>query len=141
MYSSQNLYQSGVKQYISIQKIMESDRYLFIKGRAQSYGTGMFIVFDKNSSKSFVLQDDDFKKIGVKDNMISPLYFWPNEILTDGRMVCNFEIMDLKTIFKEVNSSSKFLLHHKFQQLKNVVESSKMDDNPILFLIKLKDNK
>lgn len=138
MYSSFNSYQAGLHQYMTIQKIMESDRYLFIKGMAQTYGTGMYVVYDKSTGKSNLLQDDDFKKIGIKDNMISPLYFWPNEILADGTMVCCSQIPDLKEIFTNFDGKSKFLLQNKYQELKKIVENSKIDDNPILFLIKLK---
>jgi hypothetical protein len=139
MYGSLNLYQTGVNNYITVQNFMESDRFIFIKGRAHSFGTGMFVVYDKSNNKSVVLQDDDFNKIGLKDNLISSLYFWPLQILHDGRMVCCVEIADLKAIIHEPGVKMKFLMQDKFEQLKIVVSNSKIDDNPILFLIKLKN--
>ncbi len=138
-YSSLARFQAGVHNYITIQKLMEADRFLFIKGRSRSYGTGMFVVYDKSTHSCISLQDEDLEKIGFRDDLTSPMYFWPMQILNDGRAICVVEIMDLKARFKDsLINEENCVFPSKYTALKRIVENSSIDDNPMLFLITLK---
>jgi len=139
LFSSINSFQAGAREYLTIQNLFESIGYLFIRGRIGSYGTGLYLVYDKRNNRSFVLQDNDLKKVGIKDNLVSTLFFWPNDIVNDGRMACFFEIIDLKERLKESGDKMNLKYSNKFKALKALIENSDSNDNPILFLIKLKN--
>lgn len=139
MYSSIKSLQEGVrKNYLSIQNIKESNRYLFITVMYNQ--TFWYIIYDNQNNTSVGLQNHSFSKAGIKDNLITQLYFWPKEILPDGRIVCLIESMDLIYTFTNVTKETKSLLQNKYQKLNKIIETSKIDDNPILVIITLKNN-
>lgn len=104
--SSMDQFQNGAHNFITIHKIMESARFLFIRGRATDYGTGMYIMYDKNQKVARVLQDNSEYAIGIKDDLLGPWYYWPLQILDTGEGVCYFEIIDLKNYYNETNEDN-----------------------------------
>ncbi len=139
-FSSLESFQYAAKTYLTIQNIVESDDYLFIKGRYQSFGTGMYVVYDKKNKESISLQDDDFNKIGIRDDMLSSLYFWPFENLTNGKLVFSVEVLELKEKLDNIDKGQNFLLKEKHEQFRNIIDSSNINDNPILFIVKIEND-
>lgn len=130
-----------MKRYVSFQYYYETERYMFIE--LNNKGMQNHIHFDKSTGKSFNLQ---FKEEPVNANYLSfrndvdgGFPFWPDGTVTGNKVFSLLYISRLKNYFSDHPDilENKSNPHNK--ELLNLLEQSKLEDNPILMIVTLKN--
>lgn len=130
-YRDDNAFNDYLESYASIHKIMESSSHIFIEGIYNKFRR--LILFDKAARSICYLLN------GFNNDIDQGLHFWPMGITKNHKLFCYKDIIELKQHFKETNIDiSKIKYPDKYNALKEMVEESNIDDNPIIMLVSLK---
>ena len=109
--------------YINITKILEDNRYLYIKYDHRKAFYRM--VYDKKegSEKTIPLS-------GFENDLDGGLPFWPEQMIPNKEMMCSFTAEQLLALDKSKITDEK---------LKNLLNRLKDDDNPVIAIVTLKE--
>jgi hypothetical protein len=139
---------SALKEYLHIWKIFETQVYYTI---LYTYKQGIFVLVDKESGETYQIKLDsekgipgEFFKGGIINDFDNGMPFLPKAYYEeDGReymlgLVYPFQIKALVSSDKFITTTTQY--PEKQKDLKNMADSLKETDNPVLMVVRLKNN-
>ena len=121
-------YRNEIDTYSFVMSFVESDGFLFFgvlrKGKYHK------VVYNKTNGACFSIDE----KVNIINDIDPGCNFWPLGSTDDGRLYCLYEVYGLKETFS-VAPSKNLPGEKEKKTLKNMVENSKEDDNPILVIV------
>lgn len=126
--------------YIKLWSFIETPEYFFFR---VGYKTELkHILYDKYSKQAFNIFDDNVKKnnILLYNDLDGGVAFWPLGNVSESKVFSFLYGYELKELFeKELLNSKKSLWPEKRIQLYEIIKTSKIEDNPIIMIVTLKD--
>ncbi len=133
--SDRNTFQEEINNYSHIIKFIETNDYFFFNvviNRKMKY-----VLYNK---KEKVATNVFNKTVNLLNDIDKGLPFWPDGILSDGRLymlIDSKSILELGKSFNLGMSKIGFNLESS-SKLSKIINSTKIDDNPILMIVTLK---
>jgi hypothetical protein len=126
----------------AIEKLIESENYIFLRlfdpsGTSAESIVSEMIYFKKTKEIIKLKFKDNLR--GIINDIDGGMEILPRKSLKDGRIYTSFSAFDLKQrLMKEPYINIEPLYPDKQNELFRLLDSSKMEDNPVIMLIYLK---
>lgn len=120
--------------YLTVPKILSSERYLYYIFSYKESGPGNKIIFDKMSGRKFVVPGKD----GLVDNLLGGIDFMP-EYCYNGIFISWIEASKLKSyVSGNVFNSTVATMPEKKDELRVMADSLSEFDNPVLIVVNVR---
>jgi hypothetical protein len=133
LYGDRARYEIEKYNYPFLFKFIESDNYIFftfVEHRILKY-----LLFDKNSGDIFNILKGQNAILNDYDGGPS---FWPDGVLSDGRLYMSIDIDTIKKYFIGGNITEMSVIKtKKHEMLKRILDTSTLNDNPIIMIVTL----
>lgn len=141
------------KKFLSDTKLMwsEIDKYFYLNSFTEFRNFIYFEVIDVNRKAIRIVYDkvkkigfyinyrEDFSNWGFTDNISGGPLFTVGYKISMDEAACVFEIIDLKDLLTKGKINEKIAINKdRFTELKDLINKSSVQDNPILVITKLK---
>ena len=134
----QDMHMQYVFDYASIDKVLEVENYLFVSGIYKGFLKEIF--YNKKTKECYnSVFHYTYKDNGFHNDLDGGAPFWPSGIAADGWVYSHFQPFELKEYwgldyFKAIKEKHP----DKKKELQGIIDRSKVDDNPIVQLVRLK---
>lgn len=117
-----------IQKYTRVTKVLESSGSLFFEINDQSKFQNLIFI---KSTQNYFKPSGNMKIINDIDGGPD---FWPQGTTTDGRM---YQIIDMMVLLDLYNpqTGKKSINRIESKQLKRIIESSELEDNPIVMIV------
>ncbi|MFC2119032.1 hypothetical protein ACFLSY_10355, partial [Bacteroidota bacterium] len=117
--------------YYYYYNVFEVEKYFFFNGLNERLRRQ--IVYDKQKKNSYYLEN------GFINDIDGGLPFWPRDITNNGNLISYIDIIEIKRhLQKQTVSQNKVKTLCDNSNLLEILKRSKIDDNPILVIVRLK---
>ena len=142
LFSNGKRFMEEIDNYASIMGFSETDNSFFINGLQK--GELKRIYYNKNTKECFnVFDNAKLRSSGefssINNDFDGGISFWPHGQTSNGKLYRSIDIQEIKDFLKKNESMNiKIKYPEKLKSLKEIVDKSDIDDNPIIMLVTLK---
>lgn len=130
---------SELSKYDRIQKIQETNRYLFFETVFNKYKHNVF--YDKTNEEAHSTRyrsADNKLKFAFFNDIDGGLPFWPSGKVSDDKLFMIMQGYELKEHLAKSGDGSFALNEEKQRKVLEIAENSELTDGPILMIVTLK---